>query len=222
MKINESSPLSPGPAAPASSPSLRGPSFMDQLKKATDAAAVEKTKDTLELAKDGASLQALRGQLTPASKAVLDRIQAGRDDITQDEWTGLCKELKSLGAISESDFQYTRADLHMIPIGYWGENGEFVKYELPAELKNKLLSQAGGKASPSEDGLWACLDDSGWTGDPLAYLDNWISSLYDWRSELARARNGDGTPKYSDFSPITNQINACQKVAALVRELSRA
>ena len=169
-----------------------------------------------------ASLQALRGQLTPASKAVLDRIQAGRDDITQDEWTGLCKELKSLGAISESDFQYTRADLHMIPIGYWGENGEFVKYELPAELKNKLLSQAGGKASPSEDGLWACLDDSGWTGDPLAYLDNWISSLYDWRSELARARNGDGTPKYSDFSPITNQINACQKVAALVRELSRA
>ena len=101
-------------------------------------------------------------------------------------------------------------------------SGEFVKYELPAELKNKLLSQAGGKASPSEDGLWACLDDSGWTGDPLAYLDNWISSLYDWRSELARARNGDGTPKYSDFSPITNQINACQKVAALVRELSRA
>ena len=111
MKINESSPLSPGPAAPASSPSLRGPSFMDQLKKATDAAAVEKIKDTLELAKDGASLQALRGLLTPASKAVLDRIQAGRDDITQDEWTGLCKELKSLGAISESDFQYTRADL---------------------------------------------------------------------------------------------------------------
>nr|WP_325211241.1 hypothetical protein [uncultured Oscillibacter sp.] len=180
---------------------------------------MEKTKDTLELAKDDTSLQTLRSQLTPASKAVLDRIQAGTDDITKDEWTGLCKELETLGAISESDFQYTRADLHFIPLGYRDENGEFVEYELPKGLASKLLNQASGKQSPSEDGLWACLDDSGWTGAPLAYLDNWMSSLYSWRSDLARARNGDGSPRYSDFSPITNQINSCQKVTDLVREL---
>ena len=197
-------------------------SFMEELKKATEAAAVEKAKDTLELAEDNACLQALRNQLTPGSKAVLDRIQVGTNGITKDEWSGLCKELESLGAISEADFQCTSADFHFIPLGYYDEKGEFVKYELPMELKNKLLSQTGGKGSPSGDGFWVCLDDSGWTDNPLAYLDNWMSSLYTWRSDLARARNGDGSPKYSDFSPITNQINSCQKVAALVKELSQA
>ena len=198
-----------------------GSNFMEELKKATDAAAVEKTKDTLGLAKDDTSLQTLRRQLTPASKAVLDRIQAGTDDITKEEWNSLCKELETLGAISEADCQCARADFRFIPLGYYGENGEFVEYELPRGLASKLLSQAGGSQSPSEDVLWACLDDSGWTGDPLAYLDNWISSLYDWRSDLARARNEDGSAKYSVLSPITNQINSCQKVAALVKELSQ-
>lgn len=191
-------------------------------KKAVSATATEKSKDTLELAKDDASFRALLGQLTPSSKTVLDRIQAGTSDITKDEWSGLCKELESLGAISEADLRYTSADFHFIPLGYYDEKGEFVKYELPMELKNKLLSQVGGKGRPSRDGLWACLDDSGWTGDPLAYLDNWMSSLYTWRSDLAWARNGDGSPKYSDFSPMTNQINSCQKVADLVKELSQA
>lgn len=197
-------------------------SFIEELKKATEAATMEKAKDTLDLAEDNASLQALRNQLTPGSKAVLDRIQAGTNDITKDEWNGLCGELESLEAISEADLQCSSAYFHFIPLGYYDEKGEFVKYELPMELKNKLLSQAGGKGSPSGDGLWACLDDSGWTGNPLAYLDNWMSSLYTWRSDLARARNGDESPKYSDFSPITNQINSCQKVAALVKELSQA
>lgn len=206
---------------PSSGRSSRS-SFMEELKKATEAAAVEKANDTLELAEDNASLQALRNQLTPGSKAVLDRIQAGTNDITKDEWSGLCKELETLGAISEADSQCTSADFHFIPLGYWDENGEFVKYELPMELKNKLLSQADGKKSPSEDGLWACISDDGWTGNPLAYLDNWMSSLYDWRSNLARARNEDGSLKYSNFSPITNQINSCQKVAALIKELCQA
>lgn len=198
-----------------------GSSFLEELKKATDAAAVKKTKDTLEMAKDDDSLQALLDRLTPASKAVLDRIQAGTNDITKDEWSGLCKELETLGAISEADCQCTSADFHLIPLGYYDGNGEFVKYELPMELKNKLLSQAGRKRSPSEDGLWACLDGSGWTGDPLAYLDNWMDSLYNWRSDLARARNEDGSAKYSDFSPITSQLNSCQKVADLVKKLSQ-
>lgn len=222
MKVWGSTPLSPGLAKGTLSPSRSGAGFMDQLKKATDAAAAETARDTLELAKDDANLKILLDRLTPASKAVLNRIQAGTSGIAKDEWSGLCKELETLGAISEADLQCTGAGFHLIPLGYYGENGEFVKYELPMELKNKLLSQAGGKKSPSGDGLWACLDDGGWTGDPLAYLDNWMSSLYAWRSDLARARNGDGSPRYSDFSPITRQINSCQKVAALVKELSQS
>lgn len=199
-----------------------GSSFLEKLQKATDAASAEKTKDTLELAKDDA--KTLLAQLTPSSKAVLERIQVGTNDITKDEWSGLCQELKTLGAISESDAMSTSANLHLIPIGYYDENGEFVQYDTPPMLKNALLSQAGGRGSSSSpaEGFWACLNASGWTGDPLAYLDDWMSSLYSWRSELARARNEDGSLKYSNLSPITDQINSCQKVAALVRELGQA
>lgn len=74
---------------------------------------------------------------------------------------------------------------------------------------------------PGADGLWTCLDEGAWKGDPLAYLDNWMKSLYSWRSDLARARNEDGSPKYGDFSPITDQLNSCQKVMDLVRGLSQ-
>lgn len=224
MRLSGCQQASAGRASGIFPPSRRssGSGFMEELKKAAETASVEKTKDTLELAKDDAGLRVLLDRLTPVSRAVLDRIQAGTDGITKDEWSGLCKELESLGAISEADLRYTSADFHFIPLGYYDDNGEFVQYELPMELKNKLLSQAGGKGSPSEDGLWACLDSSHWRGDPLAHLDNWMSSLYSWRSDLSRARNEDGSPKYSDFSPITNQINSCQKVADLVRELSQA
>lgn len=198
-----------------------GSSFLEELKKATDAVSVEKTKDTLELAKDGDSLRVLLDRLTPSSKGVLDRIQAGVSDITKDEWTGLCKELKDLGAVSETDLMYTRADLHLIPIGYYDENGEFVQYDTPPMLKNELLDKYHSQGSGA-DGFWACLNASGWAGDPLAYLDDWIASLYSWRSDLARARNEDGSLKYSDLSPITGQINSCQKVVDLVRGLSQA
>lgn len=199
-----------------------GSRFMEELERTADAAAVKKTKDPPKAARDDAGLQILLDRLTPASKAVLSRIQAGTNRISREEWSGLCKELETLGAISESDLRYTSADFHLIPLGYWDENGAFVQYELPMELKNRLLSRAAGSKSPSEDGLWACLDDSGWTGDPLAYLDHWIASLWSWQSDLARMRNGDGSPRYSDFSPITNQLGACRKVAALVKELCQA
>ena len=198
-----------------------GSGFMEQLKNAADAAASEKAADTLDLTKtDGGLLDLLR-QLTPGSRAVLDRIQAGEKDVSKDEWNGLCKELEALGAISEADRQYTQAGFRLIPIGYQDENGRYVTYDTPPTLKNKLLNLYHSQG-PGADGLWTCLDEGAWKGDPLAYLDNWMKSLYSWRSDMARARNEDGTPKYSDFSPITNQINSCQKVIDLVRGLCQA
>lgn len=194
-----------------------GSGFMEQLKNAADAAASERAADTLDLTKtDGGLLDLLR-QLTPGSRAVLDRIQAGEKDVSKDEWNGLCRELESLGAISKDDFQYTQAGWRVIPLGYWGENGEFVKYDTMSIMKDKLPD-----VRHSQGGQLICPDEYAWKGDPLAYLDNWMKSLYSWRSDMARARNEDGTPKYSDFSPITNQINSCQKVIDLVRDLCQA
>lgn len=50
---------------------------------------------------------------------------------------------------------------------------------------------------------------------------DWVSELYSWRSGLAKMRAEDGSLKYNNFTPITNRINSCQKVAALVRDLSK-
>ena len=188
-----------------------GTSFMDQLK---SAAAPEKAADSLDLTKTGEGLRDLLHKLTPGSRDVLDRMEAGKKDISQEEWTGLCKELEALGAISKDDFQYTQAGWRVIPLGYWGEDGEFVRYDTVSIMKN-MLPDVGH----SRGGQWICPDEYDWKGDPLAYLDNWMKSLYSWRSDMARARKEDGSPKYSDFSPITDQINSCQKVTDLVRAL---
>lgn len=194
-----------------------GSGFMEQLKNAADAAASEQAADTLRLTKTDDGLLDLLRQLTPGSRDVLDRIQAGENGVSKDEWTGLCKELESLGAISKDDFQYTQAGWRVIPLGYWGENGEFVKYDTMSIMKDKLPD-----VRHSQGGQLICPDEYAWKGDPLAYLDNWMKSLYSWRSDLARARNEDGSPKYGDFSPITDQINSCQKVMDLVKDLCRS
>lgn len=194
-----------------------GSGFMERLKNAADAAASEQAADTLRLTKTDDRLLDLLRQLTPGSRDVLDRIQAGEKDVSKDEWNGLCKELESLGAISKDDFQYTQAGWRVIPLGYWGENGEFVKYDTMSIMKDKLPD-----VRHSQGGQLICPDEYAWEGDPLAYLDNWMKSLYSWRSDLARARNEDGSPKYGDFSPITDQINSCQKVIDLVRGLCQA
>lgn len=194
-----------------------GSGFMERLKNAADAAASEQAADTLRLTKTDDGLLDLLRQLTPGSRGVLDRIQAGENDVSKDEWNGLCKELESLGAISKDDFQYTQAGWRVIPLGYWAENGEFVKYDTVSIMKDKLPD-----VRQSQEGQYICPDEYAWKGDPLAYLDSWMNSLYSWRSDLARARNEDGSPKYGGFSPITDQINSCQKVIDLVRGLCQA
>ncbi|WP_325200867.1 hypothetical protein [Oscillibacter sp.] len=191
-----------------------GTGFLDRLKSAASAAAPEQAADVLALTKTDEGLRDLLYKLTPASRDVLDRMEAGKKDISPDEWTALCKELKTLGAISKEDFQYTQAGIRVIPLGYWGEDGEFVRYDTVSIMKNKLPD-----VRHSQSGQWICPDEYDWKGDPLAYLDNWMKSLYSWRSDMARARNEDGSPKYSDFSPITSQINACQRVTDLVKAL---
>lgn len=191
-----------------------GSGFLEQLKSASEAAVSEKAADALDLTKTGGELLDLLQRLTPGSRDVLNRMEAGKADVSKDEWTALCKELESLGAISKDDFQYTRAGIRVIPLGYWGRDGEFVKYDTVSIMKNKLPDPRH-----SQGGQWICPDEYAWKGDPLAYLDNWMNSLYNWRSDMARARNEDGSPKYDNFSPITNQINSCQKVTDLVRAL---
>lgn len=211
MKVNGCGSVFMNRAGGISRTSGRGAGFLEQLKKA---AAPEKAVDALDLTKTDDRLLDLLHRLTPGSRDVLDRMEAGKADIARDEWTALCKELEALEAISREDFQYTQAGFRVIPLGYWGEDGEFVKYDTLSIMKNKLPDPHRGQRES-----WTCPDEDAWKGDPLAYLDDWMTSLYSWRSDMARARNGDGTPKYSDFSPITNQINSCQKVTDLVRAL---
>ena len=196
-----------------------GSGFLDRLKSASDTAASEKAADTLDLTKTDDELRTLLHKLTPGSRDVLDRMESGKADVSKDEWTGLCKELESLGAISEYDFMHTRSDLCLIPIGYMDENGEPVLYEDCPIMRDRLQSMGKSVSHYGMNGLWACISEDSWKGDPLEYLDSWIDSLYSWRSDLARIRKEDGTPKYDHFDPLTNKINSCQKVTDLVRAL---
>ncbi len=224
MRLSGFSSIYSGPKGGLFPPTSRsaGADFLGEVKSALGAASAEKAKDTLARSNDDASLKALYEHLTPASKDVLERLEAEKDDIKKDEWLNFCKELKDVGAITQSDFDYTRADVHLILLGYHDESGNIVKYETSPMMKNKLLGLYESSRNPAAVGSETRLSADDWTGDPLEYLDTWTSELYRWRSDLVRMRNADGSPKYDNFTPITSQIDSCQKVAALVKELSQA
>lgn len=206
-----------GRQIPSMSSGSKGQSFLDEVRKVTGRLSAESTKDNN-------NLKSVYERLTLASRDVLERLNAGQANITREEWTGLCKELKDAGVITQADFDYTRADLRLIPLGYHDGAGNEVIYEhapgMAEKLKlvGKLLD--GLEHSPLE-AVMTRLNRESWQGDPLAYLDEWISTLNGSKDELARARAEDGSAKYHDFSPITDQIRACQKVSELVKKLSR-
>lgn len=195
-------------------------SFWDAVQKATDVVSVKKVRDSIEKS-SSMDLQSVYNQLTSGSKATLDCLNTEEPNIGKDEWMGLCEELKDMGKITEYDFSSVRSDFHSIPIGYYDENGNIVTYEACPMTTSRLLELYEKSRSPALAGpeSWLSIDD--WSGDPLEDLDSWVSALYRWRSDLARMRAEDGSPKYNDFTPITDQINSCQKVVALVKNLAK-
>jgi len=223
MRLSGLSSIYSGPRGGLFPPASRsaGADFLGEVRSAISAASAEKAKDTLARSTDDESLKALYERLSPSSKAVLERLEAGKDDIKKDEWLSFCKELKDAGAITQSDLDYTRADVHLIPLGYHDGSGNMVQYETSPMMKNKLLGLYESSRGPAAAGSETRLSTDGWTGDPLEYLDTWTSELYRWRSGMARMRNADGSPKYDNFTPITSQIDSCQKVAVLVKALSK-
>ncbi len=178
-------------------------SFGDMMKTAaTDRIAVSNSPD----------LEKVYDQLSPASKNILERMKRGRNDISQKEWSAFCGELKNLGAISEDDFYYTRAEFQMIPLGEFRPDGTFIMYDnipIPGGLRDPHPNSTMQKVWGSED----------WSGDPFQYLNTWLSRMLDWRSELSVATNPDGSKKYHSLSPITDQIHSYQKVMDIVKDL---
>ena len=183
------------------------------------AARMEKLADMLTLAdpEDDPMLKALYDLLSAVSKDVLYRVKAGQTDITQDEWTDLCRELKDAGIITEADFVRTRSNLRIVPIGYVDGNGDRVLYGNIPVLSSGLLG--AGDHTDGYSGLSKTWTVNDWSGDPLQHLDEWIESLRKWRADLATQRSSDGTRTYGDLSPIERDINSCQKVNNLVRDL---
>lgn len=191
-------------------PNIAASNSVVQIGKLTD--TVVFTDSTADL-----TLRAAYDQLSIESKSVLDRMNAGEANITQDEWTELCRELKDAGLITESDFMHTRANLRIVPIGYKDSTGNAVLYDNPPILSGlEMDTHLSGYSGLSK--AWT-VDD--WSGDPLSYFDSWIESLRKWRNDLAIQRNEDGTRKYDDLSGIGNNINSCEKVTNLMKMLMR-
>lgn len=221
MKLSEISgtPYQGGRQA-SSAPTLDMGGFsalLDEMKKASETSAAETVKHAVDRAQDGEELRWVYEHLSAPARDVVDRVNAGAKDITKDEWTGLCRELKDAGVITQSDFDYTRADIRLIPIGYTSRSGTFVKYPAAPSLLAKLRTQAANFSSGGKNACLSC-DSYDWAGDPLAYLDAWITMLYGWRSDMAETGSAG---RFPDFSPIDSQISSCQKVCHLIGELGR-
>jgi len=153
-------------------------------------------------------------KLTDQSKATLERMKNG-EEVPRDEWDFLLTELHGMGAISNNEL--VSAGVHLIPVGYKDENGNFVIYEdvgLYTGLYDRMRAMNDGT-------LLAGVTQVGesWTGDPMAFLDAWIESLREWRDHLAQVRKEDGALKYDNLNPIDRQIEGASSVSALMQSL---
>lgn len=147
---------------------------------------------------------------------ILARLKSG-GGITQKEWDDLCTDLKNQGLISQTDYNCTRGNYRLIPVGSTGPDGIFTPYERIPGMSEKLQKLAKYMSDPAAS-LEAYFSDD-WQGDPLAYLDDWMAELREWRDHLAAQRNPDGGLKYPDLTPITEQLNSCQRVSGLIKQL---
>lgn len=191
-----------------------GRSFLDEARKLTSQLSAEKDDDRLRTVYE---------RLTLTAQDVLSRLNAG-NTITRDEWTGLCRELKDVGAISQADFDCTRADYHLVPLGYHDAAGNEVIYDSNPVMSEKLKLVAkllNREPDTPLEKLRERLAGDSWSGDPLEYLDAWIDMLDAWIDQLAKERDENGSLKYTDFSPITDQISSCQTVSALIQKLGK-
>lgn len=120
--------------------------------------------------------------------------------LDKDEWIKLLGVLRDEGKISQDDYQLASVGYSLIPLGYKDANGNFVKYDTESVMAKRMSLTAQGAAK------------DGWDGDPIQYLDNWIASMRNWKSDMLLQRNPDGTPKYNNFEPLDKQISSISKV----------
>lgn len=147
---------------------------------------------------------------------ILARLKSG-GGITQREWDKLCTELKNQGLISQTDYNCTRGNYRLIPVGSTGSDGIFTPYERIPGMSEKLQTLAKYMSDPAA-GLEAYFSDD-WQGDPLVFLDQWMAELREWRDHLTAQQNPDGSQKYPDLTPITKQMDSCQRVSDTLRQL---
>lgn len=173
------------------------------VKKSGFLTQMERTQATafLNSEQNGDRVEGVYHQLSDQSKDVLSKLKDG-GQVEKDAWKGLCKELLDLGQITESEYACSNLDYRLIPLGCHDANGNFVKYSNTADMvrASRSLSQ--------------------WPGDPLNMLNTWSFMLTKWGRQLATEQNPDGTPKYRDLTPVSNQASTCKKVMELINSLA--
>lgn len=172
----------------------KGSGFLTQMER-TQAAVF------LNSEQNGDRVEGVYQQLSDQSKDVLSKLKDG-GQVKKDTWKGLCKELLDLGQITESEYACSNLDYRLIPLGCHGASGNFVKYSNTADMVRASRSLAQ------------------WPGDPLNMLDSWSFILSKWGMQLAAEYNPDGTPKYRNLTPVSDQASACNKVKELIHSLA--
>ncbi len=154
--------------------------------------------------------QEILDSLSERAKDTLNLLKNSGDKVEEEDWLALLEELKDAGAISESDFTYTRTDLQLIPIPAKMVDGKFVQL-----ITEPVLSESSH--SHMSEALRKLIE---WPCDPLNMLDQWELLLKKWKGNLMVDCRGQlGCDMASAFSGLDAQAGACSRVAQVVRAL---
>jgi len=151
--------------------------------------------------------------------SVLEQIKNGAD-VSYEDWQGLLSELNKAGAIDRSDYDAARVCGNNICIGYVDGNGVFVPFEgavnFSVDGNGRAIAYHWGEDIPNIS-TWNSWTDG--ANDPLDYLDKWIERYTEWRDRMAAQKNDDGSAKYENLDPISQQITSLTNVANVIRGL---
>lgn len=165
-------------------------SFADGIEQAAGAAAKPSTIDEV------------LSKLSDKSAQLLKSMKAGSKTVDVDDWTALMTELKDMGAITKSDYDWTpKGGLIPVPVGPTG-----ISHLAPGEANREDLLKG--------------MDS--WPGDPLEKLETMALYARKWIGVLGVSQDDEGNPGSWYSGPYASQEASCQKVLKLVKDLMAA
>lgn len=175
-------------------------------------------KETANSTADAPAAGAVLDKLSDSSVQLLKRMKDGSKNVNYDEWAGLLRELRDMGAITKDDYAWApKGGCEYVPASggiLCIPKGDIV----PIPVVPGIM-----QCGPEETNIDQMLDGlCDWPGDPLEKLENLALYMRKWIGILDVSQDSEGNPGSWYSGPYATCEAANLNVLKTIRELMAA